>query len=98
MEKEETIEFGHHDYNPGFQSTFADHVAITIRKTCWLGNPLDNSHGKDLIQIITKYVMDESVVKTIRTIEEFGKKAYDKFVKERIHSPPKRIDNPNKLK
>ena len=40
--------------------------------------------------------MDESVVKTIRSIEEFGKQAYEEFFKERIHSRTKEIDDPIK--
>ena len=40
--------------------------------------------------------MDNAVVKTVCTIEEFGKKAYEDFVKQRIKSCKKEIKDPVK--
>ena len=37
--------------------------------------------------------MDDAVVKTVRTIEEFGKKAYEEFVKEHINPCTKEIED-----
>ena len=48
------------------------------------------------MQISTRDVMDDAVVKTVRTIVDFGKKAYEEFAKEHINSCTKEIEDPVK--
>ena len=94
LRREETTEYRHHEQTPGFQKRFFNHVNTTTEEFNKLGNPFSDSYGEDLVQISTRDVMDESVVKSVCSIEESGKRLYETFLGERINSRIKDIDDP----
>ena len=63
LRREETTEYRHHEQTPGFQKRFFNHVNTTTEEFNKLGNPFSDSYGEDLVQISTRDVIDESVVK-----------------------------------
>ena len=96
LRKEETTDYCHDEQSPAFQKRFLNYVNSKRDKFSKLGNPFSDSYGDDLVQIRTRDVMDAAVVNTVCTIEEFGKKAYEDFVKERINSCTKETEDPVK--
>ena len=64
LRKEETTEFRHHEQTPAFQKRFFNHVKSTTEEFNKVGNPFTDSYGKDLVQITTRDVMDESIPPT----------------------------------
>ena len=96
LRKEEPTDFRHHEKTPAFQKRFFNHVTSTTEEFIKLGNPFSDCCGDDLVQISMRDAMDDAVVKTVRTIEDLGKKAYEDFIKERINSCTKEIEDPVK--
>ena len=96
LQKEETTAFRHHEQTSAFQKRFSKHVNIMTEEFQKLGSSFMDSYGEELAQISTRDIMDGAVVKTVRTIEDLGKQAYNKFIKERIKSSRKEIEDPVK--
>ena len=96
LQKEETTTFRHHEQTLAFQKRFSKHVNSMTEEFQKLGNPFMDFYGEELVQISTRDIIDGAVVKTVRTIEDLGKQAYNEFIEERIKSSRKEIEDPVK--
>lgn len=79
----------HHEQTPSVQKTFAKNVNSLVTTIQDMGNPFLEDSG-DLLVLDTKTVMNESVVHTVKTIEETGLQQYNTYVKERFEDNPAR--------
>ena len=77
----------HHDQNLNTQRTFATHVNATVETFKKLGNPFLEVNG-DLLTLDTKVIMGKEVIETVNTIEENGRKQYNKFLSAQITANP----------
>ena len=75
----------HHEQNLNTQNKFAKDVNALVETFEELGNPFLEDNG-DLVTLDTKKIMSKEVIQTVNTIEENGKKQYNKFVSERLHA------------
>ena len=86
----------HHDEGLSTQKTFKLHVLSLVEAIKDMGNPfLDQS--EELLMLGSGNVMDESVVETVRKIEELGKEQFTSYYKSiivdcshSIHEPIKK--------
>ena len=90
-----TVVHGHHEQNPGFQSTFATDVLHLVASFEELGNPF-SEEGEELMAIHSKEIMDSSVVNTVRNARKIGEEQFKTFMKERIVERNKSITEPIK--
>ena len=77
----------HHEQNLNTQNKFAKDVNALVETFEELGNPFLEDNG-DLLTLDTKKIMSKEVIQTVNTIEENGKKQYNKFVSERLTATP----------
>ena len=96
LRKEETTDYRHHEKTSAFQKQFLNLVNSTTEQFSKLGNPFSDLYGDELVQISIRDIMNNAVVKTFHTIEEFGKKASQEIVKEHINSCTKEKEDPAK--
>ena len=83
----------HHDEGLSTQKTFKLHVLSLIEAIKDMGNPfLDQS--EDLVMLDTGNVLDESVVETVRTIEELGKEQFKSYYKSVLVERTRSIHEP----
>ena len=61
--------FHHHEDSKSFQIRFAKHVNDLLTEFEQLGNPFMSDESNELIQLGTKDVMGDDVIKTVKTIE-----------------------------
>ncbi len=88
----------HHDQTPASQKAFFNDVQSLVNTISEMGSPF--AGDKDLYNIDTKDIADQSVINTINTIETLGQEQYDKFVKDRLVDRTVKIEAPihkNKL-
>ena len=65
--------FHPHEDSNSFQIQFAKHVNDLLTEFEQLGNPFMFDESNELIQLGTKAVMGDDVIKTVKTIEEADK-------------------------
>ena len=88
----------HHEQTPATQKTFLKEVRSLSEKLEEMGSPFLGD--KDLYNIDTKDIANQSVVDTVKCVEKLGIELYDKFVKERLVDRTVQIEAPiqkNKL-
>ena len=78
----------HHENNPAIQSAFAKDVVNLVSSFEELGSPFKEA-GEDLIALHTKDVMNEEVVRTVRTVRQLGEQQFKAFLKERLEDKTK---------
>ena len=82
---------------PGFQKRFKDHYRSLVEEFEKLGNPfLCEGDDTDLIQLDTRDVMGEDIVKTVNEIEHLGKSQAETFITERMVERSCPMDSPIK--
>ena len=69
-----------HDNKPAIQSTFAKDVVNLVSSFEELGSPFKEV-GEDLTALHTKDIMNEEVVRTIRTVRQLGEQQFKAFLK-----------------
>lgn len=84
---------GHHEQTPAVQTAFAKQVMSLVSTIEDMGNPF-LEESADLLVLDTKDIVSESVVKTVRNIEQIGVKAYDAYVEQRLVKAEKPISDP----
>ena len=96
LRKQSHLECGyHHEEVLSTQKTFKEEVMSLVQVFNELGNPfLDDSD--ELMVLDTRNVLDESVVKTVRTIYNVGKDQYNEYHKEVITNCTRSIHDPIK--
>ncbi|WAR07367.1 LOW QUALITY PROTEIN: hypothetical protein MAR_017325, partial [Mya arenaria] len=83
---------GHHEQT-AVQTAFAKQVMSLVSTIEDMGNPF-LEESADLLVMDTKDIVSESVVKTVRNIEQIGVKAYDAYVEQRLVKAEKPISDP----
>ena len=73
----------HHENKPKIRSAFAKDVINLESSFEELGSPSKET-GEDLIALHTKDVMNEDVVRTVRTARQLGEQKFKAFLKERL--------------
>ena len=73
----------HHENKPVIQSAFAKDVVNLVSSFEELGSPFKEV-GEDLIALDTKDIMNEEVVRTVRTVRQLGEQQFKTFLKERL--------------
>ena len=73
----------HHENKPAIQSAFAKDVVNLVSSFEELGSPFKEVGGV-LIALHTKDVMNEEVVRTVRTVRQLGEQQFKTFLKERL--------------
>ena len=85
----------HHDEGLSTQKTFQLHVLSLVEVINDMGNPfLDQS--EDLLTLDTGNVLDESVVDTVRKIEDLGKEQFESYYKSVLIDHTRSIHQPIK--
>ncbi|WAQ98989.1 hypothetical protein MAR_023362 [Mya arenaria] len=84
---------GHLEQTPAVQTAFAKQVMSLVSTIEDMGNPF-LEESADLLVLDTKDIVSESVVKTVRNIEQIGVKAYDAYVEQRLVKAEKPISDP----
>ena len=72
-----------YDNKPAIESAFAKDVVNLVSSFKELGSPLKEV-GEDLIALHTKDIMNEEVVRTLRTVRQPGEQQFKTFLKERL--------------
>ena len=75
--------FHHHEDSNSFQIRFAKHVNDLLTELEQLGNIFMSDESNELIQLGTKDVMGDDVIKTVKTIKEAGKSRRKEFPERR---------------
>ena len=88
--------FHHHEDSNSFQIRFAKHVNDLLTEFEQLGNPFMSDESNELIQLGTKDVMGDDVIKTVKTIEEAGKSQRKEFRERRLMKREISLDDPIK--
>ena len=78
----------HHENKPAIQSAFAKDVVSLVSSFEELGSPFKET-GEDLIALHTKDVMNEDVVRAVRTARQLGEQQFKAFLKERLEDKTK---------
>ena len=78
----------HHENKPAIQSAFAKDVVNLVSSFEELGSPFKETR-EDLIALHTKDVMNEEVVRTVRTVRQLGEPQFKAFLKERLEDKTK---------
>lgn len=65
------------------QSSFQSQVQSLCNVIREMGNPLLNQSG-NLLLLDTQYIMDATIMKTVRTVKELSKKQFQKFRSTRL--------------
>ena len=90
----------HHEQYPAIQKSFAKDVSSLVSTLEVMGSPFLEDSG-DMLTLNTKMIMNKDVVETVYTIEDIGKRQYDRYVEERLQSlsnkPLSDIISKNKL-
>ena len=73
----------HHENKPAVQSAFAKDVVNLVSSFEVLGSPFKEV-GEDLIALHTKGLMNEEVVRTVRTVRQLGEQQFKAFLNERL--------------
>ena len=73
----------HHEETRGVQSTFQSEVQSLSNVISEMGNPFLDQSG-DLPILDTRDIMDATVVKSVRTVEELGQKQFQEFCTTRL--------------
>ena len=73
----------HHENKPEIQSSFSKDVVNRVSSFEELGSPFKDV-GEDLIALHTKGVINEEVVRTVRTVRQLGEQQFKTFLKERL--------------
>ena len=78
----------HHENKPAIQSAFAKAVVNLVSSFEELGSPFKEV-GEDLTALHTKDIMNEEVVKTVRTARTLGEQQIKVFLEERFEKKTK---------
>ena len=78
----------HHENKPAIQSAFAKDVVSLVSSFEELGSPFKET-GEDHIALHTKDVMNEDVVRAVRTARQLGEQQFKAFLKERLEDKTK---------
>ena len=73
----------HHKETRGVQSTFQSEVQSLFNVISEMGN-LFLDQSKDLLILDMRDIMDATVVKSVRTVEELGQKQFQEFCTTRL--------------
>ena len=79
-----------------FQIQFAKHVNDLLTEFEQLGNPFMFDESNELIQLGTKAVMGDDVIKTVKTIEEADKSQSKEFLERGLMKREISLDDPIK--
>ncbi len=74
----------HHEQIPSVQSSFLSDVNAVVSIIGELGNPFTED-SPDLYTLDSKVIMPDTVVNTVKTIDDTGKSKYQRFIEERIN-------------
>ena len=86
--------FHHHENSNSFQIRFAKHVNDLLIEFEQLGNPFMFNESNELIQLGSKDVMGDDVIKTVKKIEEAGKSQRKEFPERRLMKSEISLDDP----
>lgn len=78
----------HQENKPAIQSAFAKDVVDPVSSVEELGSPFKETL-EDLIALHTKDIMNEDVVRTIRTVRQVGRQQFKAFLRERLKDKTK---------
>ena len=78
----------HHENKPAIQSAFAKDVVSLVSSFEELGSPFKET-GEDLIALHAKDVMNEDVVRAVRTARQLGEQQFKAFLEERLEDKTK---------
>lgn len=82
----------HHDQNLATQKAFAANVHALVDEFNKHGNPFKDD-SKELFSLVEKDVIGQDIVERMTTLEQTGKDQYESFVKERLESNVKTIND-----
>ena len=88
--------FHPHEDSNSFQIQFAKHVNDLLTEFEQLGNPFMFDESNELIQLGTKAVMGDDVIKTVKTIEEADKSQSKEFLERGLMKREISLDDPIK--
>lgn len=80
----------HHEQTKGVQEKFVRDVRSMVTTIEEMGNPF-MEESMDLLNLNSKVVMPEKVVKDLKNVYSLGKAKYDQFMEERFNSNSKSI-------
>ena len=78
----------HHENKPAIQSAFAKDVVNLVSSFEEPGSPFKEV-GEDLTALYTKDIMNEEVMRTVRTARQLGEQQFKTFLKERLDDKTK---------
>ena len=87
----------HHEQTPTFQNKFSSDVSNLIQTFKQIGNPFLEAQA-DLLVLDLRRIVYQSVIATVKRIEELDLKLYQTFMKERIIDQSQSIQKPIKRK
>ena len=85
----------HHEQTKSVQDTFLDNVKNLVKVYEEMGNPF-LEESDDLLTLDSQEIADEMMVRTVRDVENIGKKQYDEFVQKRLIEKSQSIYDPIK--
>ena len=88
--------FHPHEDSNSFQIQFAKHFNDLLTEFEQLGNPFMFDESNELIQLGTKAVMGDDVIKTVKTIEEADKSQSKEFLERGLMKREISLDDPIK--
>ena len=88
--------FHPHEDSNSFQIQFAKHVNDLLTEFEQLGNPFMFDESNELIQLGTKAVICDDVIKTVKTIEEADKSQSKEFLERGLMKREISLDDPIK--
>ncbi|KAL9978410.1 hypothetical protein ACROYT_G015923 [Oculina patagonica] len=80
----------HHEQKRSTQCTFESQVSSLVEVFEQMGNPFKDT-SQDLLVLDTRDIADQSVISTVKEIEQIGIRQYNAFVKERLEERTKPI-------
>ena len=82
LKSQKDSEYRHHEQTPAFQARFKKHVANLIEEFKKLRNPFEDDGNVELIQLDTKNVLSDAVIKAVNEVEELGYRQAKQFTRK----------------
>jgi len=82
LKSQKDSEYRHHEQTPAFQARFKKHVANLIEEFKKLRNPFEDDGNVELIQLDTKNVLSDAVLKAVNEVEELSYRQAKQFTRK----------------
>ena len=93
MKNQKDSVYRHHEQTPAFQAQFKKHVRKLVEEFKKLRNPFEDDGNVELIQLDTRDVLGDAVIKTVNEVEEIGYRQAKEFTQKRLVEKIAHVDD-----